>query len=70
MIDLTLQKLDGLHIRVWRYLKYFFDHFIKDKFTCPLMVLWALALGVAVICYLIEDKNAVQIAGPTITNLI
>jgi hypothetical protein len=59
-IDLSLQKLDSVHVRFWNYFKYFFQHFVKDKFTCPLMIVWAASLAFVVICFIMEDKNALN----------
>ena len=57
-IDLSLQVIESLPVRFWTGFKYFVQHYCKDKFTCPLMILWTLSLVGVIICFLLPDKNA------------
>jgi len=43
---------------------------VKDRFTCPLLLLWSVSLAAAIICFLIQEKNALQIVDPKKMNLL
>lgn len=62
-IDLDLQRLDSVLLRGWKGFKYFCQHYIKDWFTCPMILLFLLAIGCAVICWILPFKAVHPVKG-------
>ncbi|TNV76344.1 hypothetical protein FGO68_gene4602 [Halteria grandinella] len=62
-INLELQRLDNILYRGWVGFKFFCLHYMKDKFTCPMIIIWLCAIGCAVICWILPYKDVHPVKG-------
>ncbi|CDW90009.1 UNKNOWN [Stylonychia lemnae] len=67
-IDLTLQTLDNPCRRLFDNIWVFWQRYIKDRFTCPLMLIFVASVVFVIICALMSYKE--QEAATTVKKLL